>query len=240
MELIFEKMYTPTTNDFDRYDVLNPCSILDICQSIAGVHADEMKIGFKDCFPKGIIWILARSKYEVIENPSIDEELKVVTWPKTPTRVDMDREVEIKSKNGDKTYIKSIHKWVLFDYKKWQILPTSVLTIDGEYVKNTLFSDKFRPLPKFDINEEKYNFVVKQSQIDHNMHMNNTKYAEEIINALKLTKEEKIKTFEINFLQQCMLDEQLNINYVKNGKEINIEIKNKEGNVVTRAQITLF
>ena len=69
--------------------------------------------------------------------------------------------------------------------------------------------------------------------------MNNTKYAEEILNAVRLKEDEVIKTFEINYIKQCMLDDKLEVYVDKQDKDIRVEISNGE-EVVCRAQITLF
>ena len=239
MAMTFTKEYPLTTGESDRYDRLSPVAILDISQDMAGKHADELHIGFKDVFPKGIIWIVARVKYEVLEYPECTDDVVVNTWPKVPSRVDMDREIEFKSKEGKKQLIKVIQKWVLWNYKENKMLFPSAVDLQGEFNQDVLFTDKFRPLTSFKLENKVYSFQVKPSQIDHNMHMNNTKYAEEILNAVRLKEDEVIKTFEINYIKQCMLDDKLEVYVDKQDKDIRVEISNGE-EVVCRAQITLF
>jgi len=239
MDMTFSKVYPLTTGESDRYDRLSPVAIMDISQDIAGKHADDLHIGFKDVFPKGIIWIVARVKYEVVEYPECTDDVVVNTWPKTPSRVDMDREIEFTSVDGKKQLIKVIQKWVLWNYKENKMLMQSELGLQGDFKQDCLFTDRFRPLASFKLENKVYSFVVKASQIDHNMHMNNTKYAEEILNALKLKEDEVIKTFEINYIKQCMLDDTLDVYADKQDKDIKVEIVNN-GEVVCRAQIALF
>ena len=59
--------------------------------------------------------------------------------------------------------------------------------------------------------------------LDHNGHVNNIKYGVYILNALSLTKDEKIKEFEINYINELHYKETLSIYYIKENNTYNIK-----------------
>ena len=67
----------------------------------------------------------------------------------------------------------------------------------------------------FDSLTETYEKVkVEKSMIDHNFHMNNCHYARWIYNIIDL-EGGKIKTFEISFLNEAILGDEIELRYKK-------------------------
>lgn len=80
---------------------------------------------------------------------------------------------------------------------------------------------------------------VKFTDLDENKHLNNTKYARIILDALELSIDENIKTFEIDYVSEVKYGETLKIAYNRDGKHIDIAGYN-EGGVSMRARIDLY
>ncbi len=79
------------------------------------------------------------------------------------------------------------------------------------------------------------------SKVDHNGHMNNAYYAEFIVNALRLKSNEVIKNFEIDYLKEVLIDDEILIRSIRNNKEILVEGYNNINNIVLfKAKIELF
>lgn len=209
--------YEITTNQKDCFDKLSPWGIFDFLQDIAGKHVEKLGYGYQKLIDKNMTWILARSKYEVLENIGNMNKIKVKTWPHYPGRLDFDRDFLITDEN-DSIIIKATTKWCIIDYSTRRFLPANNLLFEGTYLENFAFQESFKSLPNFNLannQNAQYEFEVKYSQIDHNHHLNNTKYSEEIWNALKLKKEDKIKEFEINFVKEVLLGDKVSVYYTK-------------------------
>ncbi|OQC43254.1 MAG: Acyl-ACP thioesterase [Bacteroidetes bacterium ADurb.Bin028] len=66
-------------------------------------------------------------------------------------------------------------------------------------------------------------YTVYQSHLDHNFHVNNTKYGEFILNTISLSQDEQIKNFEINYIKEVRLNNELTIKFNKQKNQYFIE-----------------
>ena len=189
MEEKLKEFYRLKYLDFTCYDVIAPHGVLDIFQDVASEHVEEYNLGFDGMLSKGLIWILVRTKYHVIKDPDVsDKELYVTTWQSEQARADFTRDYIIKDKDGN-ILIKGSSKWCLIDINTRRIAPTKSLGIDITH-NEFLFSEVFGKL-NFDSlkeNDTVYEAKVDFSMLDHNGHLNNAKYSEIIMNAIKLKK----------------------------------------------------
>lgn len=72
--------FTLTPGSFDRYSNITPYAIFDIFQEVASRHADELNAGFNKTNSK-TIWLLLRSKYEILQNITKPIKLKIKHGP---------------------------------------------------------------------------------------------------------------------------------------------------------------
>ena len=98
---IFEKEFELRISDFDCFDKIKPSVILDFFQDVAGEHADILSVGFNDLIKKDLIWVLVRTKYEVIKEPNLYSKIKIKTWPHPKGRIDFDRDYLILDENNN-------------------------------------------------------------------------------------------------------------------------------------------
>ncbi|MEF2845386.1 MAG: thioesterase, partial [Eggerthellaceae bacterium] len=68
MTIGYEQTYQLRTDDFDRYSRLQPASVLDVFQDVAGVSA-ELTPGmtWREITDAGLVWVVTRIKYEVLD-----------------------------------------------------------------------------------------------------------------------------------------------------------------------------
>ena len=67
----YEKEYELRAADFDRWDRMQPASILSLFQDVAGIHANELGIGFAALMANQTIWVL--TKDGIVEKGSHQE-----------------------------------------------------------------------------------------------------------------------------------------------------------------------
>ena len=222
--------YRLTFSSFDQYDQLSPFAILDLFQDIAGEHADYIGVGYEDVLKKNLAWVVVRTQFDVISLPKEYSNVKVVTWPKPKGKIDFDREYEVYDEN-DNLLIKGISKWCLIDLTKRRIALTRDIDYSIEPLSKTNYPNSISKIDSFDINGfNEYDNKTSFNDVDHNGHVNNIAYCRYITNAIRLSKEDKIKTFSINYEKELKLDQEFKIFYLKEGKFIKIKGVIKETN----------
>lgn len=213
MESKLYNKYPLRACDFTRHDNLSPYAILDIFQDIAGKHSNSYGMTFENLMKSNQIWVLLRVKYKVIKQPSLYTNVIAITYPKKKSLVDFDREFQLVDENGD-VLINGISKWVILNAMTRKIIPCKYIDFNAPIPEDSLFNDKFDRLKDFNVDYlNKYEYKVAFADIDHNGHVNNTKYAIMILNAINLNKNQEIDEFEINYISEVKENSIVNIYY---------------------------
>ncbi len=219
MKLYYEHTYDLTSGYFDYNRHLRPYGYFDLFQDLASKHAGVLNIDFDALFPKGIIWVLARTKYEVIKKDKGHVYLGC-TWPHVSSRFDMVRDYMLKNENNEVVALGS-SVWCLVDYKSGRLIPSSNASIDGEFLTESVFQNK---LEKITFDESKlvdYGMhTVLLSDLDWNGHMNNARYSELVFNLLTKEDANKLISMELNYLEQMFLEESMTLKGYRNENEI--------------------
>ena len=201
--------------DYTRYDVIAPHGILDLFQDIAGKHANTYGMSFEEMYQKNQIWVLLRIKYKVIKEIPLYSNVTVTTWPKKKGLVDFDRETIITDMDGN-TLIEGISKWIVLDATTRKIIPARHIEYNAPCPEDSIFNDKFDKIKDFNIEGlNKQTYTVQFCDVDHNGHTNNAKYATMVLNVLCLKQDEVIKEFEINFVNESHLGDEIDLYYIK-------------------------
>ncbi len=216
--MIYEKEYLLRVSDFDKNDDLKPSAILDMFQSVAEEHARILKIGYKELMAKDCVWVLLRTKYDVLKPVGFGTEKVIVkTWPHPQGKGDYDRDYAIYSIDG-KLLIKGSSKWCIINYVTRRLtFGSKVEYPTGEdFCPIVNYQDGLKKIPDFSTDGAKvFNGFAGDSALDHNGHVNNVKYSDFILDAISL-KNEKVTSFEINYLNELSLGE-YSVVYVKDG-----------------------
>ena len=191
---------------FDINDRLTFKSILSIFQDVASIHAEEIGVGYEAMVNKNLYWVLSRIKFDILKMPKINETVIVETWPHVKGRIDFDRDMKILSEDGEVLII-ATSKWCVIDTINRMLCRTDNINYEGEYCLDINYEDRFNKivLPSENI-IEKFKYNVRFSDLDHNKHMNNTNYANLVVNAID---NKEVNHFEINFINECKLGDEI-------------------------------
>lgn len=237
--MIYEKKYDLRVSDFANNDDIRPYGVLDLLQTVADKHATQLKLGFDELIAQDLAWVLLRTRYDVVSPIKFNENAVIVkTWPQKAGRVDFDRDYEIVDENG-KTRIIASSKWCIINIKTRKIVfGKGVDYPQNEYYPQINYPDGLKKIADFDIEgAQRFTGYAGQSCLDHNGHVNNAKYAEFIMDAIKLTPNQIVKSFEINYLNE-MQEGNFEIYFINDGN--NRLIKGFfNGNESFRAKIEL-
>ena len=201
-------------NDFDCNDRVLVSSILDLCQDVAGMHAITLGVGYKQMITQNKIWMVIRTKMEIIKYPPISSHIVVKTWPLNPGRVDMDRDYLICSLDGEE-YIKVTSKWVVCDLNSRKLLRAKEANFElDSFAEERLFEEEFVKI-QFDDDKIINNSIIKTNylDLDHNKHINNIKYANYILLGVNELRNKVIKKFQIDYLHELYVDEEIHLKY---------------------------
>ena len=147
----YEEKFRLRISDFDCFDRLTPCCILDLSQDVAGKHADLLNIGYNDFIKHNRIWVLIRTRFEIIKNPDLYSTLTVKTWPRKKGRVDFDRDTLITDENGN-VVCKLQSKWVIIDSNNRKlVLPRQYNYPLDNFLEDKTFDSSFEKLDDFSV-----------------------------------------------------------------------------------------
>ena len=204
MVMVFEKEYALRGSDFDCCDRLRPASVLDLFQDVAGIHANELGVGFDDLIAREMIWVLTKVKYEVVGAVRRYDRVRVRTWPLPPSRVNFRREYLIEDLSGT-PLVHGTSEWVVVHSEKRRVLPAGNVYPDEEYCLQQLFEGRLRKIPAAPAEGEGYGVTPTFTHLDINGHVNNTKYADYVLDALQLPRDKAVRAFQLDYHRELLL-----------------------------------
>ena len=193
--------------DSDFKDEMKLSVALALMEEVACSSADELGFGYAFVKPRGYAFMVSNICMEFIKPISLGDKTQVKTWPLIPTRATFGREYQFLL-NGE-VAINASSRWCLIDINEGKILPSKA--IDNQdyttYNSTRVMENVVWKIPSFSIEEGELRFemVVANSEYDHNMHVNNTRYADYCLNCFTIAElsAKKLKKFSITYAKQC-------------------------------------
>ena len=210
MQKTYIKTYQITTNMLDCHDCLKMSTLLDVAQEVAGDHAEELGCGFETMIKQDLIWVIVRNYVEIIKKPINFKEIEVVTYPLKPRFVEFNRETEFY--HDGELFAVSRSTWMVINIKDFSVkAPGFFKGFDDDL---GYFKRRIRKLPVIEKSQlQKVKEVdVLYSMLDHNGHMNNTKYVDFYLDIFR--PKFSVKTLQIEYIKQSFLDDKLSL-YIK-------------------------
>ena len=210
MQKTYRKTYQITTNMLDCHDCLKMSTLLDVAQEVAGDHAEELGCGFETMIKQDLIWVIVRNYVEIIKKPINFKEIEVITYPLKPRFVEFNRETEFY--HDGELFAVSRSTWMVINIKDFSVkAPDFFKDFDDDL---GYFKRRIRKLPVIEKSQlQKVKEVdVLYSMLDHNGHMNNTKYVDFYLDIFR--PEFSVKTLQIEYIKQSFLDDKLSL-YIK-------------------------
>ncbi len=192
----------------DFKDNLKPSGALAYMEEVASSGADDIHLGYHDIAPKGWVFIISNTCFEFLRPMKVGEKLSAQTWPSIPSYVIFERQYRFLDEQDNVT-VNAVSRWCLIDVNTGKVLPSK--TIDNQdystYNTDKVLTDIQWKIRSFAWQEEKPRFVITiaNSEYDHNMHVNNTRYADYCMNTFSVEelKEMAVKRFSISYAKQC-------------------------------------
>lgn len=221
----YEQEVLITDNMTYNYQI-RPEAILDLFQSIAGMHANIIGCGLDDLLKHDLAFILLRTTYDVYKPIKRYARVKVITWPNISKRIEYDRTYEIRDIKTDELLIKGVSKWVLMDLKTRRIARNAPFSIE-QYLEG--YADEMAKIEYQDLELSDYKkYIVTSLDVDILGHFNNTKY-------INMIPQDMYSHVEINYIAEARLNDEIILNkYTSEDTNIYLGINNGNISVVIK------
>jgi acyl-ACP thioesterase len=185
--------------------------LLNLIQDTAWVHATHLGHGYEAMVKSGLIWVLTRQKLIMDRWPKWGESIEVKTWVRPLDGLFANRDFEFfvgAEKVGECTT-----SWLTLDLRTRK--PRRVDAKQFPFECRTDFSLSF-DAPKIDLRNDLIRvaeFRVRGSDLDLNEHVNNTRYAQWILDSISMGAKSQflLREYGVNFLAETQLEDEISI-----------------------------
>lgn len=224
-----KKIYELRYTDVDAFDNLKPSALLSFLQESACLSADELGFGYADIAPKNMGFIIVNWYVEFNRPVKLGDNLEVHTWPLRPKYLIFLRDFEL-FVGGEKVGVATA-RWCMIDTESFNVLPASAYFEEGAFDNyNTERSVDFKAwkIPVIENGKTVYKKKAAFSDYDHYFHVNNTKYADFLMDAFTVEefRGKYIKSLQVTYVKQC-----------KEGEEIEIVREERDGAVFVDGKV---
>ncbi|MEM6726487.1 MAG: acyl-ACP thioesterase domain-containing protein [Bacteroidota bacterium] len=187
---------------------------LDFAQDAAGDHAAHLGVGYEDLRQQKAFWALSRMAVRVERIPVWNDRVYVETWPSAYDRIFAYRVIHLKNQDNETLMVINT-AWLVMHLEKRRFL-----SVKPFVEKLPTLGDRGLELPTVDKlkgSEEartSSNYSPVYSDLDSNLHVNNTSYIGWIDDAYPLRWHTKcaIQELQINYLQESFAGDELTLN----------------------------
>ncbi len=212
--MYFEKRYDISTMDLDCFDCCRASALLGYLQDAAGLAAGQYHATNVEMVQKhGHCWMVVRTGFTLDRPLRWGDALTIKTWHRGGDKPLMYRDFDLSV--GGQSVGQAVSIWVLVDLQTHAMtrpdrFPEFAGTDGGDLIRST-------KLPKVKPPQDLVSVGSRQlyySETDGNGHVNNTRYADFLCDALELHKAGPgtfVRELYLSYLQECKAGETLEL-----------------------------
>ena len=179
--------------------------LLNILQDVAWAHADHLGHGYEATMEMGALWILSRQKLVMTAWPNWGDQLLVRTWVRPIKGPLIHRDYEMRV--ADRKVGECTASWLTLDVKTRRPIRPAVAAGSLDFRLDGALA--FTP-EKIAVRQglaETARFSVRNSDLDVNGHVNNTRYAQWILDSTPLEAHRtwRVDRYEVSFLAEIQV-----------------------------------
>ena len=242
MSRFFSHTYHIDTRDLDVFDACRPSAVLGYLQDVAGLAAEDfgganpqMIAKYRHC------WMLARTQFTLTRPLRLHDALELKTWHRGGDGAVMYRDTDLLV--DGKQVGEALASWVLADLDTRALARMSAFPelqgTDGGALNR---ATRLRPLRLPDGLPEVERRTLHYSDLDANGHVNNTRYADLLCDALALHSAPAgafVTELRLNYLKECHAGEVLTLKAGWQGKDGLVSGQGEGGEVRFTGALTL-
>lgn len=207
----YGEKYTVTSHDVDINNNIRPSIVSRIMQETANHHMRDRKPSYYDLFFQGKSFIVTRMAIEMIGDINQYDELNSYTW-RCPEKAATFIRCFVLTK-GDTVVAKAYSEWAVANRFTGKLCKASEVDISNYETDEPLKISnpvKFR-IPKDLEFEYCGTKKVMYSDVDMNLHMNNTYYQDMLWNYMPDVPNKKMTSFSMRFMAEAPFDSEVEI-----------------------------
>jgi acyl-ACP thioesterase len=228
MQKTWNETFKIKTYHVDFRQELKLSSMLRFFQEAASNHAEHLGAGYNALIEKNLFWALSRLKIEFSRIPSWGEEITIKTWPCGAERLFFRRDFEIRGEDNE-VIAKGVSGWLLVSSlnlrpQRMNALGIEIPSNEGVRALNE-FPDKITPIESSTLFEKD----IQYDEIDMNMHVNNTRYLDWVLNCFNNEHyvSHKISGLSLEFLAETRWGDTVELQKSAEGNSHFIQAVNK-------------
>lgn len=242
LSVFYEKTCMIDTRDVDPFNCCRPSALLGILQEGATNAARDLHIAREEIIPKyNAFWMLARIWYRLDRPLHWGEEVTLKTWHRGGTGASMYRDFDLFVDGV--TVGEAVSTWVMADMDTHKLFRLSNVeefagTGGGELCKDRLLN-KLRLPEGLTLAERRR---LHYSDTDINGHVNNSKYADFVCDAIHmetLGETRFVSSLQLGYLAECLPGNEVDLLTVEQDGLIYVRGADESGKARFEAALTL-
>lgn len=213
MSETYTKTFEIGTTMTDLYNNCRPAALLEMIQELGTDHANILNMSREYLVEHHhACWILARVWVHMERPIHAGERLTGTTWHREAKGLILYRDTDFFV--GEERVGEAVAAWVVADLESRKMLRPSVIeTIAASKVPEKVKEKELRLIKSPKEKAHIYDRTVRYSDLDVNGHMNNTKYADVLMDALdpRELKGKFLSELQLNYSQECRAGETMEI-----------------------------
>lgn len=211
MELRWEESFRVRAYEVGPNRRVNAAVLCNYLQETAGMHANHLHFGMDDLAEKEATWVLSRLTVEIESLPEVHDEVVVRTWPRGTKGIFAMRDFELFDARSNHI-LRAASGWLVIDPVSKRPRRFTEITKDVPvYSGQTEEPLAINKIPGVPFTSGKDSFPVRISDLDINLHANNVRYIEWIMDDCEevQTNGWVVQGLEVNFMAECKLGDNL-------------------------------
>ena len=217
---MYKEKFVVQKDEVDSFGEIKISKLMWHMQNVAGEHAIKLKIDRDILMKDNNIWVVVRYDMKINRLPKFKEKYVITTHPGETKGFMFPRFFQVYDKHGN-LLVNISSTWVVvnFDTRRIILRPFKDINLPVEHDPNDL------EVPS-KVNEEASNLVnkrlTKESELDINIHINNTFYYDYIleIHDAEFYKENKVSRILLNYEKEITHPSEIEIYSNKNNPEV--------------------
>ena len=234
----YTKNFTVRWHDTDAYRVVRPSQILVYMQECANFQLEHFGLSLDSLRDeKKLAFILSKIKIVFHKKLFAYDEISVRTWTCESRGFTFVRCFDIH--RGEELIAEAVSFWALVDLEKQRLVKCDdfALGIENDPPLDLLVERRIRPA------SAEFEFFgtrdIRYSDIDYNMHMNNTKYPDMLCDFMPIERVAEIKEMTLEFLRESALGDTLDFYTAQEDKALYFKTQNTAKDTCLFSKITL-
>lgn len=213
MQGIYEKTYPISSTEVDVYGNCRPSALLSFFQDMGGEHSEATGTGRDYLMSEyHAFWMLVRVWYRLDRPLKTGERLSLRTWQRGCGGLIVYRDFDLLV--DGRPVGEAVSAWVVADFESRKMLrPGRIRRLVEAPVPDCVKDRQLKLIRTPKDLREVYRRTVRYSDLDINGHMNNTKYADVLLDALQVRelKGRFISELQLNYSLECRAGETMTI-----------------------------